>query len=317
MVCEKNKEDQTKSKTKEITIYNIRPKKGSNYPPLKIIDTPGFGDTEGIEEDQKHLEKFKNIFENKLYLVHSICYMVNSSDCRVGFHQEYIFNTILGLFAENVKKNFIVGVTHFFAKNKKQKPNIIQKSLSLENSFYYNNILKDDNLSREEILNSYWYFCSDNEIISDNSIEGNVLEKMKWNQTEEQIKFFIENKIKNSEGKKIKESTEVVKNRLDMTLEIDNLKKEMEESIETRKKYLDNKKNEENCLDEIKKKKEIIMKYKEEKRESEINKRFLDYQIFQIIYDEKNIERLANKYNEENNYIKMLDNVTEKLNESI
>jgi hypothetical protein len=34
-----------------VTIYNIPRKNG--FPPLKVIDTPGFGDTRGIEFDKK------------------------------------------------------------------------------------------------------------------------------------------------------------------------------------------------------------------------------------------------------------------------
>ena len=43
--------NQLKAITKEITIYKIIPKKELNFPPLIVIDTPGFGDTSGKEED--------------------------------------------------------------------------------------------------------------------------------------------------------------------------------------------------------------------------------------------------------------------------
>ena len=39
------------SQTKEINTYYIKSRNG--YPPIKIIDTPGFGDTQGIEYDKK------------------------------------------------------------------------------------------------------------------------------------------------------------------------------------------------------------------------------------------------------------------------
>ena len=130
LVRDKDISDQTKSKTKEVTIYNIRPKKELNYPPIKIVDTPGFGDTGGIEEDKNHLKKLKKVFDENLIVVHSICFIVNCTKCRIDFHQEYFFNTLMNLFAENVKDIFIVGVTHFFRKNEKEIPNIIEHSLS-------------------------------------------------------------------------------------------------------------------------------------------------------------------------------------------
>ena len=51
----------------------------------------------------------------------------------------------MSLLAEDVKNNFIVGVTHFFRKSDKEIPNIIKHSLSLENSFYYKCILPEIN----------------------------------------------------------------------------------------------------------------------------------------------------------------------------
>ena len=54
LVKNENK-SQLNSQTEDITIYRIKPKKGLNFPPLIIIDTPGFGDTGGEKEDKKHL----------------------------------------------------------------------------------------------------------------------------------------------------------------------------------------------------------------------------------------------------------------------
>ena len=54
----KIKKNELESNTKDITIYKIRTKGGLDFPPLKIVDTPGFGDTDGIEEDMKHIGKF-------------------------------------------------------------------------------------------------------------------------------------------------------------------------------------------------------------------------------------------------------------------
>ena len=54
LVYDEDNSDQTKSKTKDVNIYNIRPKKGLNFPPLKIVDTPGL---EILEE----LKKIKDI----------------------------------------------------------------------------------------------------------------------------------------------------------------------------------------------------------------------------------------------------------------
>ena len=42
-------ESQIKSVTSEVNTYIIRPKENIFYFPIRLIDTPGFGDTNGDE----------------------------------------------------------------------------------------------------------------------------------------------------------------------------------------------------------------------------------------------------------------------------
>ncbi len=53
---------QANSQKDQVSIYNIRSVGG--YPPTKIIDTPGFGYTEGIEKDNA-MKKNKKIIQRK------------------------------------------------------------------------------------------------------------------------------------------------------------------------------------------------------------------------------------------------------------
>ena len=63
-------------------------------------------------------------------------------------------------------------------------------------------------------------FTSYNKIISNNEIEGNLNEIVKWQYTENQIKYFIENKIKVLEKKNIEDSQQVLDNRFQLENEI-------------------------------------------------------------------------------------------------
>ena len=208
----KKKKNEIESNTKDITIYKIRPKEGLDFPPLKIVDTPGFGDTQGIEEDMKHIEKFQSIFENILVDINCICFIIKSTTCREDSYQKYVFNCIINLFAENVKDSFIVGVTNFIPLSDDEKPNCIKNSLSVEKSYYYQNILKNDKMTREEILNSDWYFACDNKIVI-SYLDNNA--RQFWEKTNKNIKFFI-NKVKKLESKKIKESSNIIQIRRDL-----------------------------------------------------------------------------------------------------
>jgi GTP-binding protein EngB required for normal cell division len=165
--------NQSQSITKEITIYKIRPKKGLNFPPLILIDTPGFGDTKGEEEDKKHFKQFKDFFESNLIKdVNCVLYIVNATNSRFGETDKRILNYLMNLFSKNLKENFVVWATHFTPENKKDIPNFI-KTLSDEKHFYYQRVLKNEKLSREEIIKSCWYFGTDNKIICNNEIERN------------------------------------------------------------------------------------------------------------------------------------------------
>ena len=219
LVQNENKE-QLDSITKEITLYKIRPKKGLNFPPLIIIDTPGFGDTSGEKGDKLNLQKFKEFFESKkIKNINCVLYIIIGAGSRFGENDKKIINNLLNLFSINLKENFVVGATNFIPGSKKDIPNII-KSLSNEKHFYYQNVLKKNNYSKEQIIQSYWYFASDNKIISDNEIELNEREKEKWQYTENQIKYFIENKLKNLDKKNIEDSKNVLNIRFQLENEI-------------------------------------------------------------------------------------------------
>ena len=45
------------SQTSKVTIYNIKGMNG--FPPIQIIDTPGYGDTRRIKEDMKITSKIE------------------------------------------------------------------------------------------------------------------------------------------------------------------------------------------------------------------------------------------------------------------
>ena len=262
--------DQQKSVTQEISIFNIRAKEGLNFPPLKIIDTPGFGDTEGIEKDLEHIKKFQEIFENQLVVINCICFVVKAAEIRVDFHQKYIFNNIMNLFAENVKDNFIVEVTNFSPYKENEIPNIIEHTLSVENSFYYQNVLKKSNMSREEILKTDWYFASNNKIIFDNEIENNKREALNFEETEEKIIYFI-NKLKNLESKIIKESSNVIKKRIESQIQIEGLTEKMDRLNDNKKRHEFNKKEQENYLNDILKQEKLILDIEKEKERNIIN----------------------------------------------
>ena len=70
---------------------------------MTIIDTPGFGDTEGLKNDELITEQIKEFFslngEHRIDHLDGIGFVTQSSLARLTHTQQYIFNLILAILA--------------------------------------------------------------------------------------------------------------------------------------------------------------------------------------------------------------------------
>ena len=134
---------QDESQTSDVTAYCINSHNGN--PSIIIIDTPGFGDTRGIKQDIAITKKISDFFINKLSEINVICFVCQSTNARLTTNQKYVFNSILDLFGDDVKENFICMLTFCDGA----KPVIIESLQSkkfmfneiipyIENPWYYN-----------------------------------------------------------------------------------------------------------------------------------------------------------------------------------
>ena len=74
IIIEETKKNQTHSQTSTVTKYNIRAKDGKLF---QIIDTPGFGDTKGIKEDENITKKISDFFFYELQSINAVCLVIN------------------------------------------------------------------------------------------------------------------------------------------------------------------------------------------------------------------------------------------------
>ena len=109
IINEENFNDQSISHTLDVNIYYIKSHNG--FPPIKIIDTPGFGDNRKTENDKSIIKKIGELFLNKLIKINAICLVVQSFNIRLTLNQKYIFQSVINLFGKNVIKNFIIMLT--------------------------------------------------------------------------------------------------------------------------------------------------------------------------------------------------------------
>lgn len=145
LIIEKEK-IKTESQTKGIHIYNIRSRKML----LRIVDTQGFGDTNGIEEDEKITLAIKDSFMKELNSINAILFVVKSSDTRLTVHQKYIFNSIINLFGKDIQNNFLALITFYPGTG------IPSGVKTLEESDFKDVI---------PYIQKPWYLCFDNTII--------------------------------------------------------------------------------------------------------------------------------------------------------
>ena len=105
-----NNQKKGESLTSEVNIYYIRPNI-KNTPFIRIVDTPGFGDTRGINYDDKIIDMIRDTFNNECDVITAICFVAKSTETRLTSFQKYIFSNVMGLFGNNVGENFVIMLT--------------------------------------------------------------------------------------------------------------------------------------------------------------------------------------------------------------
>ena len=143
ILIEEEETHEYQSKTSEVNIYYI--KRTKKHPPIKIIDTPGFGDTRGLEFDNQTVKKIGNLFKEDLEEINLICLVVKASTSRLTESQQYVFSCVINLFGNDVAENFISIITFYdgsepLAKEalKDPKSGFSQIKSKIRNDWYLN-----------------------------------------------------------------------------------------------------------------------------------------------------------------------------------
>lgn len=116
LITENDKLTQADSQTNNITAYTFHAMEGSLTPyTFTVIDTPGFGSTEGLKRDREITEQIKEFFSisppEGIDHLDGIGFVVQSSQSRLTKTQEYIFDSILSIFGKDVSQNIFMMIT--------------------------------------------------------------------------------------------------------------------------------------------------------------------------------------------------------------
>ncbi|PAA84769.1 hypothetical protein BOX15_Mlig027469g1, partial [Macrostomum lignano] len=107
-------QSQSASQTQWVTSYTFHRHEGSRHPfTFTLVDTPGFGDTEGIVNDQKIVDRIRAFFSAPGGIDHldAVGFVVPSSVSRLTPTQRYVFDSILSLFGRDVGGSIYILVT--------------------------------------------------------------------------------------------------------------------------------------------------------------------------------------------------------------
>ncbi|RXN10949.1 hypothetical protein ROHU_009384 [Labeo rohita] len=81
---------------------------------LTIIDTPGYGDTRGIELDKEIAKSLQTLSQSAEVIneIHAVCLVIKATQNRLSDRQLYIFNAVQSLFGRDTAENIVLLFTH-------------------------------------------------------------------------------------------------------------------------------------------------------------------------------------------------------------
>ena len=107
--------DETQSRTQQITIYRLYYQTGmTSGCNVTLVDTPGFGDTRGNARDEELEHEIHTLFNQRSGCIDYICAvgLVTGPFPRLTPTQKYIANSVLSPFGKDLEENLILLTTH-------------------------------------------------------------------------------------------------------------------------------------------------------------------------------------------------------------
>ncbi|KAG7330589.1 hypothetical protein KOW79_006811 [Hemibagrus wyckioides] len=168
--------DQSKSQTTEITVYEVFAP--DNPTCLTIIDTPGYGDTRGVEYDKQTAENLFKLFRNDTGVkeIDAVCLVLKASENQLSHRQLYIFDTVLSLFGKDIENNIVIFITH-------------SDGLSPYNVL---NVIKTAGIPcRKNEKDEPEHFLFNNHQTEERRLEYNRVLQAAWDLTADSLKYFF------------------------------------------------------------------------------------------------------------------------------
>jgi GTP-binding protein EngB required for normal cell division len=210
--------NQAHSQTSTVTAYTIRHHDGMAVPySITIIDTPGYGDTRGMDRDRlitRNIHQFLTQQENSVDQIHAACFVAASGDSRLTATQRYIIDSVLSIFGKDVKENMRLLVT--FADN--AHPPVVEACLAAN----FPVTSASAGISYSKFNSSVLYANNEQQGDDDFCVDGLFWDMVQVNFT----KFFT--MLENMNGKDLKSTRNVIQTRGLLEQSLNDIEQELE-----------------------------------------------------------------------------------------
>ena len=210
----KKSASQAKSQTIWITSYTIHHQSEYRVPyTLTVVDTPGFGDTSGIQRDKEIMQQIKQLFNSGGQMgidqIDAVGFVVQSSLPRLTPTQKFIYDSILSLFGKDILGNIFMLLTFSDGQRPPVLGGLKEAGLPLEEKFFKfnNSALFARNVCDES---------------KDEDVQAMKFDRKFWKMGTTSYKQFL-NHLKKVEAKSLSLSKEVLDERQRLEVYIEGL----------------------------------------------------------------------------------------------
>ncbi len=100
------------SQTSRITVYGFYLRESPID--LTVIDTPGYGNTRGIENDKEIAVNLLSLSESaeEIHEIDAVCLVIKATQSRLSNAHKYILDAVQSLFGRDIAENIVLLLTH-------------------------------------------------------------------------------------------------------------------------------------------------------------------------------------------------------------
>jgi GTP-binding protein EngB required for normal cell division len=206
------------SQTDSVTAYTLHHREGMTVPySITLIDTPGYGDTRGIERDKEITSCIHRFLTEqgqgfKIDQIHAICFVAASGNSRLTPTQRYVLDSVLSIFGKDVKKNIRLLVT--FADN--STPPVVEACRAA----HFPMTSPSAGVMYNQFNSSVLYASNEKK-------EDSRIKEIMWNMGQRNYKSFFA-MLESMNGCDLKSTRQVIRNRQLLEQSLQEIEKELE-----------------------------------------------------------------------------------------